>query len=127
MLVKNTLLVIHLHVSEVSDDPFKNWPSMNCNYFVFRKGGYCTCDLAVVDFKIYWWFPPIFRRFSFKKINAILSLQRNFDSGSSSILRVFDQAFIMGHDGRDGVDTWLQSFPRYLGNVLQNGTWYLVW
>ena len=52
-----------------------------------------------------------FFRSSFNDVNVSLSLLRNSDNWSSSMLRVLEQAFLVGHDGGDYVGTWLDGTP----------------
>ena len=51
--------------------------------------------------------PWFFRRFTFNDVNVSLSLLRISDSWSSSMLRVLEQAFLVGRGGGDYVGTWL--------------------
>ena len=52
-----------------------------------------------------------FRRFSFNNVNVTLSLLRNSDSWSSSMLRVLEQAFFVGRGIGDDAGTWLDGTP----------------
>ena len=48
-----------------------------------------------------------FFRFFFNDVNVTLSLLKNSDSWSSSMLRVLEQAFFVSRDGGDDVGAWL--------------------
>lgn len=54
------------------------------------------------------------RRFSFNLINVPLSLPRNSNSWSFSMLRVLEQAFVVGHDVGDDVVAWLDGTPGHI-------------